>query len=51
VRGEQDRLLRVGAEAARHAQEETGLLARRRCHAVESERDVGPHRLALPIGE
>ena len=49
--GEQPRLLGIGAKAARDGEEQAGLTARCRRHAVERERDVRPHRLALPVGE
>ena len=51
VGGEQAGLLGVGAVAARDQQVEARLAAGRGGHAVEGERDVGAHRLALPVGE
>src|SRR5215207_10994876 len=48
---EQNRLLGVGPEAARDAEEEARLLARGRGHPVERKRDIRAHRLALPVRE
>jgi hypothetical protein len=44
--GEEGRLFGVGAKAAGDAYEEPRLVARGGRHAVEGERNVGPHRLA-----
>ena len=51
VRGEQARLLGIGAEAARDAEEDAGLPASRGRHSVEGQRHIRPHRLALAVGE
>jgi hypothetical protein len=51
LRGEQPCLLRIRTKPAGNAEEEPRFFVRRHREPVERERDVRPHRLALPVGE